>query len=130
MARLDTPAAIDALCERFSDFFDAILVEVVLHLPRRARDRRAELRLLAQDREETWWSVTFVLSLLSGYRLTEAPVSYLVLSDGLRVVIHDQRTVIDLAPDRNQVRADSELEQSPQYVVGGECHCEIGAADR
>src|SRR4051812_9946693 len=129
MERLDTQAAIDALCERFSDFFDAVLVEVVLQLPPQARDRQATLRLLAQDREETWWSVRLVLSSLSGYRLTEGRVSYLVLSDGLHIALHDQRTVIDLAPDRDQVRADTELEQSQQYVVGGECRYEIGAAD-
>lgn len=51
MESLDTQAAVDALCERFSDFFDAVLIEVVLHLPRQARDRQAELRLACARQE-------------------------------------------------------------------------------
>jgi hypothetical protein len=128
MEKLDNQAAIDTLCQRFGNFHDAILVEVVLHLPRQSRDRFAELRLVAEDTEGNWCSVRFVVSSLRGHKFEEGRTSHLVLSDGLRIVLCDGSTFIDLAPYSDHVSEDT-LRLSYQYVVGGECQYEIDAAE-
>jgi hypothetical protein len=128
MIHLSDQVAIDALLERFSSFYDAVLVEVRLELPRRSSDRRATVRLLAQDGEGEWSSVTFAVEALSEFKFAEGRSSNLVLSDGLGVHLLDGRTFLDLAPYTESPAGIDDLRRSSQYVAGGSCSVDVGAA--
>ena len=127
MIDLTDQGAIDALLERFSSFYDAVLVEVHLELPRSSGDRRATVRLLAQDSEGEWSSVTFVVQSLTEFTFAEGRSSNLVLSDGLGIHRIDGRTFLDLAPYTESPAGIDDLRRSSQYVAGGSCAADIGA---
>jgi hypothetical protein len=122
---LSDKGAIDALLERFSRFYDAVLVEVHLVLPRAARERRATARLIAEDVEGTWHSVSFVVEQLTEFAFAEGRSSNLVLSDGLGVHLVDGRTFLDLAPYTEEPAGLDDLRRSPQYIAGGSCEVEV-----
>lgn len=124
MNRLDDQQAIDALLERFDAFFDAVLVEVSLILPRSANDRRATMRLLAES-GGTWWSVALTVVRPSEFKFVEGPSSNLVLSDGLGVHLVDGAVFVDLAPYTDQSVSAGELRRSHQYVIGETCSFEV-----
>ena len=127
MIDLTDQGTIDALLERFSSFYDAVLVEVHLELPRTSGDRRATVRLLAQDREGEWSSVTFVVEPLTEFKFAEGRSSNLVLCDGLGIHLVDGRAFLDLAPYAAAPAGIEDLRRSQQYVAGGSCAADIDA---
>jgi hypothetical protein len=93
MEKLDSQAAADLLVECCTGFYHAILIGVVLHLPRWSEARHAPMGLLAQDTEGRRRLVMFALPSLQELKLVEDRVSSLVLSDGLRIVLRDRRSL-------------------------------------
>jgi hypothetical protein len=128
MTDLRDQAAVDALRERFSDFFDAVLVSVVLELPRSAQDRAATLRVLAQTVEGSWHTIVFCVDRLREFKFFEGRTSYLVLSDGLDIHLVAGGTFLDLAPFSEQPASLDELRRSRQYVFGAACSFEVTEA--
>jgi hypothetical protein len=120
--------SIAALRERFSEFYDALLVELHLHLPRSARDRRALVRLVAQDCDGTWCSVAFAIEGLREFAISEGRTSSLVLSDGLGMHRVDGGVFLDLAPFTDQPVAPAQLRRSHAYVFGDSCVVEVSEA--
>ena len=118
MSDLDDQAAVDALLDRFAGFFDALLVGVVLELPRGRQDRRATLRLLAQEREGPWCIVVLSVEGLREFMLVEGRTSNLVLSDGLGIHLLHDGAFVDLAPYTDAPALPDELRRSHQYVLG------------
>ena len=127
MIDLTDQGAIDALLERFSSFYDAVLVEVHLELPRTSADRRATVRLLAQDSEGEWSSVTFVVESLTEFKFAEGRSSNLALSDGLGIHLVDGRAFLDLAPYTESPAGIDDLRRSSQYAAGASCSADVGA---
>jgi len=125
---LDDDSAIAALRKRFADFYDALLVEVHLQLPSAKRDRRAFVRLLAEDGDGTWCSVAFVLEELREFKLVEGRTSSLVLSDGLGVHRVDGGVFLDLSPFTDQPVAPADLRRSYAYFFGAGCAVEVSEA--
>ena len=125
MAELRSQQAIDALQERFASFFDAVLVEVCLRLPRSVANRQATLRLIAEDATGSWVSVVFTITRVSEFKFVEGPSSNLVLSDGLGIHLIDDGIFVDLAPYTDHPVDPGELRRSHQYVVGDVCSFEV-----
>jgi hypothetical protein len=130
MTELRTAADVQAFLDRFSQFFDAVLVEVQLMLPRTAGARRGAIRLLAQEapmgeQEGQWRSVVLHVTGLSEFKFIEGQISNLVLSDGLNIHLLDGRCFIDLAPYTDQPVDESLLWRSGQYLVGSACTFEV-----
>ncbi len=124
MTALDDQAAVAALLERFSNFFDAVLVGVVLDLPRDSQKRRATLRLLAQELDGTWYTVTLSLARPREFKLVEGRTSYLVLSDGLDIQVLGEAVAVDLAPEEGGATLE-ELRRSDMYVLGAACTVDV-----
>jgi hypothetical protein len=117
-----------AFLERFGGFFDAVLVEIRLALPRESAHRYAQIRLLATDSQSggNWRSVSLKIDGLRAYRLTEGPDSYLVLSDGLEIHrIDDGRCLVDLSPNGRATTQVRGRVDSDQFVSGSRCSYEV-----
>jgi hypothetical protein len=114
-----------ALLERFADFFDAVLVHVVLDLPRAAKDREAVVRLLAREDGGPWRSVVFSVRQLREFKIVEAKSSNLVLSDGLGIHFLNDEVLLDLAPFTERPVDAADLWRSHQYVVGKTCSVDV-----
>jgi hypothetical protein len=119
MIDLADQRSMDALLARFGGFFDAVLVEVVLKLPRDAGNRNATVRLLAQEQDGPWSSVALRSGGLREFKFSEGRVSNLVLSDGLGLHCLDDGVFVDLAPFTEQPVAADDLRRSHEYVFGG-----------
>jgi hypothetical protein len=121
---LSDEAAVRALNERFAGFYDAVVVEFNLTLPRVAADRRATVRLIAADETGAWVSVILTISRVSEFKLIEGKSSNLVLSDGLRIHHLADEVFVDLAP-YSETTDVNDLRRSHQYIVGGSCSVEV-----
>jgi hypothetical protein len=125
MIDLADQRSMDALRARFGGFFDAVLVEVVLKLPRNEGNRQATVRLLAQEQDGPWRSVAFTIGRLREFKLSEGRVSNLVLSDGLGLHRLDDGVFVDLAPFTDQPVPVGDLRRSYAYVFGETCSAEV-----
>ena len=114
-----------ALLHRFSSFFDGVVVELRVSLPRSTSDRVLELRLLAQEigssvSDDGWRSVTLRVEELTSYLFSEDRTSHLELSDGLGLhVLPGGAWLVDLAPyTEADVPVADRLANSAQFCVG------------
>lgn len=124
MITLNNATEARELCERFGGFLDAVLVDVHLSLPRTSGTRFGLVTLLVEvpgtGRDSGWKTLVLRIDGLDGYRLTEGPETYLVLSDGLRIDgIDEGRCVVVLSPGEVE-RAAVGVRWS-QYVSGRTC---------
>ena len=131
MVTLSSADQVRALLDRFGGFFDAVLVQVHLALPRESAGRHAVIRLLAQEpvagghSHDGWRFVVLRIDGLDAYRLTEGPDSYLVLSDGLQIRLDEGRSVIDLSPRDRWPEQTTSAMQSDQFVSGVRCSYKV-----
>lgn len=125
MTDLDDQATVDALLERFSGFYDAVLVGVVLDLPRTRQDRRAALRILAEERAGSWRTVVLSIKDLREFKFEEGRTSHLVLSDGLGIHLLQDGIFVDLAPYTEAPVSPEALPRSHMYAFGGSCSFEV-----
>jgi hypothetical protein len=135
MAELPDDHSVEAFLHRFGGFFDALIVEIRLLLPRTSAQRHAIVRLLAEERADAgeasvWRSVVLTVNGLTEFKLCEGPASYLVLSDGLRIhFLRGPRCLVDLAPVTDvDVPAEVSLKRSPHHLVGSVCSYEVDDA--
>lgn len=130
MKELRDAAVIQSFLDRFGGFYDAVIVELHLALPRAEAQRRATVRLLAEEvtvaeQGSQWRSVLFHLSGLTEFKLIEGRISNQVLSDGLRIHLLDGRCFLDMAPYSDQIDDENSLWRSGQYIVASDCSTEV-----
>jgi hypothetical protein len=135
MTVLEAGSAQEVL-DHFGGFFDAVVVEIHIAMPRDLAGRHALVRLLAQDArvvgdEASWRSVTLRVNGLSAFKVIEGPACYSVLSDGLRV--HPNAAagfVVDLAPVTDAAwGGEPRFDRSNFYFVGSGCSYEVTDPD-
>ncbi len=133
MTELRDAADVQTFLDRFGGFYDAIIVEILLVLPRAAAQRRATIRLLAHEtavagQEPAWRSVLLHLTGLTDFKLIEGQISNQVLSDGLKIHLLGDRCFIDMAPYSDQLDDEASLWHSGQYLVAATCKFEVADA--
>jgi len=123
MTQLVDEAAVAEFMDRFSRFYDGLLVRVALDLPH-AGESRATVEILAQEvpnSDGPWYVVSIEIAGVSGYSFAEGKVSHRVLSEGIMIHFLGGGVFVDLAPYTDEPRDEHDIRRSYQYVVGRSC---------
>jgi hypothetical protein len=92
-----SPESATAFLDRFWNFYDGVIRRIALDLPRQRSAQIGKVDVLARDKkaDDAWVVCTLQLLGLQEFVIREGKTSFLVLSDGLKLVWDSGRVFID-----------------------------------